>query len=200
MAGILFILSGPSGVGKGTILERVMDADRTIKFSVSATTRHPRAGEIDGTHYFFMDRDVFQSMIDRSEFLEWAPVHDEFYGTPRREVYKSLQAGHDVILDIDVQGAMQLRDREEDGVYIFIAPPHVRELKKRLLGRGTESEEKIARRMEVAEKELESIGRYDYLVINDNLDEACSELKAILLAERCRASRRHYSFTTAQLP
>jgi len=198
MTGILFVLSGPSGVGKGTILQRVMDIDTNIRFSVSATTRKPRAGEVEGTHYYFVNRDAFQAMIRESEFLEWAPVHDEFYGTPRNEVYRSLKAGMDVVLDIDVQGAMQLRDRGEEGVYIFIAPPHLDELRKRLLGRGTESEEIINRRIEVAKKELSGISRYDYLVINDSLDEACSELRAILTAERCRASRRHYEFSKAE--
>jgi guanylate kinase len=192
MAGILFVLSGPSGAGKGTILEKVMERDRNITFSVSATTRKPRVGEVEGTHYFFKERAEFQDMIRRDDFLEWAPVHDEFYGTPRKEVYRNLKIGYDVVLDIDVQGALQLREKGEEGIYIFIAPPHIGELKKRLMGRGTESEEKILRRIEVAKKELTCIGHYDYLVINDRLEDGLSEFSAILLAERCRTARRPY--------
>ena len=189
MRGILFILSGPSGTGKSTVLERVMKAHEHLRFSVSATTRKPRPGEVEGVHYFFINHKKFEDMTGKDEFLEWAHVHDEMYGTPRKHVSESLDAGFDVVLDIDVQGAMQLLDRREEGVYVFIAPPHVDELKKRLINRGTESEEKIARRLEVACRELTFAGRYQYIVVNDDLERACRDLEAIILAEHCRTSR-----------
>jgi guanylate kinase len=190
--GILFIVSGPSGAGKGTILERVIDEDPAVKFSVSATTRRPRHGEIDGVHYFFVDHGRFEEMIENSELLEWAKVHHEYYGTLRKFVNDTMQDGFDVILDIDVQGAVQLMDRKEEGVFIFIAPPGREELGRRLKGRGTESDEQIRQRLEVASWELTFMNRYEYVIINDELTLAREKLIAIITAERCRTKYRTY--------
>lgn len=184
--GILFVISGPSGVGKGTILELIMNEDPTVKFSVSATTRSPRPGEQDGVHYFFVDRKRFDEMIENSEMLEWAVVHGDYKGTIRKAVADTLAAGFDIILDIDVQGALQLMDRHEDGVFVFIAPPSMEELARRLRGRGTENEEQFNKRLKDAAWELAHINRYEYVIINDDLSEACRKLRAIITAERCR--------------
>jgi guanylate kinase len=186
MTGILIVVSGPSGTGKGTLLDRIIKEDQNCTFSVSATTRTPRPGEVEGVHYHFIDREKFQELVEKAEFLEWARVHDEYYGTLRSAVMKSLEQGFDVILDIDVQGALHLKERKEGGVFIFIAPPSLHELEKRLRGRGTESEEKIAKRVEVARGELTKIRNYDYIVINDELSLAYEQLKAIIIAEKCR--------------
>jgi guanylate kinase len=186
MTGILIVVSGPSGAGKGTILDRIIKEDPTLKFSVSATTRSPRPGEVEGLHYHFIDRERFQELVNKGEFLECAKVHDEYYGTLRSAVKKSLDEGFDVILDIDVQGALQLMDKKEEGVYIFIAPPSIHELERRLRTRGTESEEKIAKRVAVARQELTEIRAYEYVIVNDELSIACEQLKAIISAEKCR--------------
>lgn len=186
MMGTFFIVSGPSGVGKGTILERVIGDDSNIRFSVSATTRSPRPGEVEGVHYFFVDRKKFQEMIQGEELLEWAKVHNEYYGTLRKFVNDTLSSGFDLILDIDVQGALQLIDRNEEGVYIFIAPPSMEELKRRLKGRGTESDTQILQRLKVAAWEMSYIQRYQYVIINDEISQGCEKLKAIITAERCR--------------
>ncbi|MGV8123484.1 MAG: guanylate kinase [Candidatus Xenobiia bacterium LiM19] len=189
MKGILFVISGPSGAGKGTILERVLKNRQNIEFSVSATTRSPRPGEVEGIHYFFITREEFKQKIESSKFLEWAHVHDEYYGTLREWVQSRLDEGHDVVLDIDVQGALQIMKNAVDEVFIFIAAPSIDELHRRLTKRGTESEEKILRRLEVARHELEHVSKYEYLIINDDLSLACEQLNAIIASEKCRTKR-----------
>jgi len=189
MKGILFVISGPSGAGKGTILERVLKNRQNIEFSVSATTRSPRPGEVEGIHYFFITREEFKQKIESSKFLEWAHVHDEYYGTLREWVQSRLDEGHDVVLDIDVQGALQIMKNAVDEVFIFIAAPSIDELHRRLTKRGTESEEKILRRLEVARHELEHVSKYEYLIINDDLSLACEQLNAIIVSEKCRTKR-----------
>ncbi len=189
MKGILFVISGPSGAGKGTILERVLKNRQNIEFSVSATTRSPRPGEIDGVHYYFITREEFQKKIDSLQFLEWAHVHEEYYGTLREWVESRLDKEHDVVLDIDVQGALQIMEKAVDEVFIFVAAPSIDELHRRLTKRGTESEEKILSRLEVARHELEYISKYEYLIINDDLSQACEQLNAIIEAEKCKTRR-----------
>jgi len=187
---MLVVLSAPSGCGKTTILKRVMADLPGLVFSVSHTTRLPRAGEQDGRDYFFVDRQGFESIRDRkpSGFLEWAEVHGNFYGTGRQGVEEQRAAGLDVILDIDIQGAAQVR-RATDPVTVFIAPPSLDELGRRLRGRGSEDEQTVALRLNNAEQEMQAAGEYDYLIVNDVLDEAVESLRSILIAERLRRRR-----------
>jgi len=185
--GILLALSAPSGCGKTTILRQVMAELSGLTFSVSHTTRQPRPGEINGRDYHFVSQEQFKAVRDQqpSGFLEWAEVHGNLYGTSRQEVESRLAAGADVILDIDVQGAEQVR-RNAGPVTVFIAPPSLEELERRLRGRGTESEESVRRRLANAEKEMQAAPAYTYLIINDRLDQAVLELKSVIIAERCR--------------
>ena len=188
-AGRLFIISAPSGAGKTTLLQKVMPQIERLVFSVSYTTRYPRTGERDGVSYYFVDKTVFKEMRGRDAFLEWAEVHGEFYGTGRHEVVSRLNAGVDVILDIDVQGASILRQSGVEAVSIFISPPDLAELERRLRSRAQDSEGTIRLRMKNAEVEMHAIDRYDYLIINERLDEAAEVLKAVILAERARMRR-----------
>ena len=188
--GILFVLSAPSGGGKSTILKKVMADLPGLVFSVSHTTRPPRPGEKDGQDYHFVSREDFLTIQQRdpSGFLEWAEVHGNLYGTSREEVAQHLQAGRDVVLDIDVQGAMQVV-KAVDPVTVFITPPSLEELEQRLRGRGTESEENIALRLDNAKKELSQRDKYKYLIVNDQLSDAVESLRAVIIAERCRRQR-----------
>lgn len=187
---ILFVLSAPSGGGKSTIVKQVMADLPGLVFSVSHTTRNPRPGEVDGRDYHFVSRAEFNSIRQQQPpgFLEWAEVHGNMYGTSRNEVNAHLQAGQDVILDIDVQGAVQVMDAAEP-VTIFIAPPSLAELEKRLRGRGTEREEDLLLRLENAKREISYKDKYTYLIINDVLSEAVESLRSIIIAERCRRHR-----------
>ncbi|MHB8808469.1 MAG: guanylate kinase [Desulfobulbaceae bacterium] len=187
---ILFVLSAPSGGGKTTVLRKVMADLPGLVFSVSHTTRPPRPGEVAGRDYHFVSRQEFQAMQEGSPpgFLEWAEVHGNLYGTGRAEVERQLQAGRDVILDIDVQGALQVQGTAAP-VMIFIAPPTLAELEARLRRRGTESEDTIRLRLDNARKELTFTDRYAYLIINDRLEEAVDSLRSIIVAERCRRRR-----------
>src|SRR5665647_478646 len=188
--GLLLVLSAPSGCDKTTIVNRVMNSLSGLVFSVSHTTRKPRAGEINGGHYHFVDETAFAQVRDRqpSGFLEWAEVHGNMYGTSVEEVDRHQQAGYDVILDIDVQGAAQVRGRTNP-VTIFIAPPSLQELERRLRGRGTENEATLVIRLDNARKELECGPCYDFVIINDRLDEAVESLRSIIIAERSRQRR-----------
>ena len=188
--GILFVLSAPSGCGKTTLLKRVMADLPGLVFSISHTTRAPRKGEQNGRDYFFVSRKEFYAIRDRqpSGFLEWAEVHGNLYGTSRAEVERLQSAGLDVILDIDIQGAAQVR-AAADPVTIFIAPPSIKELARRLRGRGTEDEETIALRLAGAHREMQAAGLYDYLIVNDDLDEAVESLCCVLIGERLRRRR-----------
>jgi guanylate kinase len=188
--GLLLVLSAPSGCGKTTIVNRVMNNLPGLVFSISHTTRQPRPAEIDGKDYHFVDNATFAQIRDRqpSGFLEWANVHGNMYGTSVEEVERHQQAGYDVILDIDVQGAEQVRSRSNP-VTIFIAPPSRQELERRLRGRGTENEATLLMRLDNARKELESAASYDFLIINDRLDEAVETFRSIIIAERSRQRR-----------
>ncbi|MEN8142087.1 MAG: guanylate kinase [Thermodesulfobacteriota bacterium] len=188
--GQLFIISAPSGAGKTTILKEVMKDLPALSFSVSHTTRPPRDGEVDGQDYHFISKNDFLKMRDAGDFLEWAEVHTNLYGTSLKAVQDQLQQGTDVILDIDVQGASQLRDAKEvQPVTIFIAPPTIAELQRRLTGRATDNEETVRLRIENAVREMDSIDLYDHLIVNDKLAEAIEMVKAVILAERSRAGK-----------
>ncbi len=180
------VLSGPSGVGKGTICQALCQRHNRIAVSVSATTRAPRPGETDGVHYFFVSRERFRTMIERNELLEWAQVYQDFYGTPRAPVARSLAEGRDVVLEIDVQGALQVKEKLPAAVLVFIYPPSLEELERRLRRRGTDAEERIARRLEWARSELEAMPKYDYVVVNDRVEAAVAKIEAIMVAEKCR--------------
>ncbi|MBO8158524.1 guanylate kinase [Thermosyntropha sp.] len=184
--GILFVISGPSGVGKGTIREALLKRMDDLKVSISATTRPPRPGEVDGKDYFFLNQEQFKKMIEEDNFLEWAKVYQNLYGTPRDFVLENLEKGQDVLLEIDIQGAMQVKNKMPEGVFIFIYPPDIATLSKRLCGRGKDSIESIKHRLAACEEELKHAKYYDYVVVNDDLDVAVKKTEAIIIAERCR--------------
>lgn len=187
--GLLFVISGPSGVGKGTICKKLLERRKDLKLSVSVTTRAPRPGEIEGVNYFFRSEEQFQDMIERDEFLEYMCVFGKnHYGTPKAYVAEQRAQGNDVILEIDVNGALNVKKRCPDAVMIFIAPPSMETLKKRLVGRGTETEEAVERRLAEAVKELAAAGEYDYIVVNDSLDKAVKDTESILVSERLHVS------------
>ncbi|HIQ37015.1 MAG TPA: guanylate kinase [Desulfocapsa sulfexigens] len=188
--GQLFILSAPSGTGKTTILKRVMANVTNLGFSISHTTRAPRKGEQNGVDYHFVTVAEFQTMRENNLFLEWAEVHGNFYGTSRPAVLELLESGQDIILDIDVQGAAIIAtDATVHGVSVFVAPPSLSELEKRLRGRGTDTNETIELRLNNAAKEMDATESYDYLVINDDLEEAVSTLQSVIIAERSHGHR-----------
>lgn len=188
--GKTFIICGPSGVGKGTVVSRLLEADPTLYFSVSATTRAPRAGEADGVHYHFLTRERFQEWIDAGDFLEHAQFVGNFYGTPRRYVDEAMDQGRDVLLDIEIQGAEQIHQKRPEAVRIYIAPPSWEELERRLTGRGTEDTEKVRSRLARGREEFAAAKDFDYLVINDTVDHAVAEIRAIMAAEHCRPAER----------
>ena len=191
--GLLLVVSGPAGVGKGTLDKALMDRNNKIRMSVSATTRSPRPGEIEGVHYFFKTEEEFRAMVDRGEFLEYMHVFgSNYYGTPRSFVEQNLANGYDVILEIDVQGAMKVKQTFPDAVLIFITAPSLSEIKSRLIGRGTETMEQVEKRFATAFEEIKMISHYDYLVVNDVVDVAVHHMEAILEAERCRTARSAY--------
>ena len=188
--GKTFIVSGPSGVGKSTVLQALMERRKNVYFSVSATTRDPRPGEVNGVHYHILDVDTFRSWIAKDEFLEYAEYVGNFYGTPKRFVDDAMNRGLDVILDIEVQGAIQVTSKRSDAVRIVIAPPSWEELERRLTERGTDTLEKIQKRLLRAKVEFQTAHTYDYFVINDSVENAVEELNAIMTAEHCKPKER----------
>lgn len=187
--GFLLVISGPSGVGKGTVLHDLMNTQSNLVYSVSATTRKKRDGEIEGVSYFYKSHDEFEKMIEEDKFLEYAHVHNNYYGTPKEFVENKINEGKIVILEIDVQGALNIKKNTDNGVFIFLAPPSLTELRNRIVGRGTETDEDIKIRMNNARKELEHINDYDYLVVNDHLNSAITSVNEIINAEKHRVFR-----------
>ena len=188
--GLLIVLSGPSGVGKGTVRKELFSqANTNYEYSISMTTRNPREGEVDGVDYFFKSRDEFEALIEQGGLLEHAEFVGNYYGTPLAYVNETLDAGRDVFLEIEVQGAKQIREKAPDALFIFLAPPSLSELKSRLVGRGTETADVIAKRIATAEEELEMMSLYDYVVENDEVTNACDKINAIIKAEHCRRER-----------
>ena len=188
--GKTFIISGPSGVGKSTVLAALLESRENVYFSVSATTREARPGEVDGVHYHFLDVDTFRQWIAKDEFLEYAEYVGNFYGTPKKFVDAAMNQGKDVILDIEVQGAIQVTSKRPDAVRIFIAPPSWAELERRLTERGTDSPDKVQKRLLRAKVEFQTAHTYDYFVINDTVEKAVGELNAIMTAEHCKPKER----------
>lgn len=188
--GLLIVLSGPSGVGKGTVRKELFKQPNTnYEYSISITTRKPREGEVDGVDYFFRTREEFEKLIEEGKLLEYAEFVGNYYGTPLDYVNETLDAGRDVFLEIEVQGAAQIREKMPEALFIFLAPPSLSELERRLIERGTESEEIIKKRIETAKEELEMMKLYDYVVENDEIQKACEKINAIIMAEHCRRDR-----------
>jgi len=188
--GTLFVVSSPSGGGKGTLIRRVLETVPNLSYSVSYTTRAPRNGEVDGREYFFVDRQSFEKMASAGEFLEWACVHGNLYGTARHQVAQETAAGIDIILEVDVQGAASIRELMLDAVSIFILPPSYETLKERLIARGTDTPEQLAVRLKNAPDELQQFTCFDYAIINDDVNRAAQQLAAIICSERTRCQRQ----------
>ena len=188
--GKTFIICGPSGVGKGTVVARLLASDPTLYFSVSATTRQPRAGEENGVHYHFLSMEQFEKWIGEDQFLEYAQFVGNYYGTPQLYVDKAMEQGRDVLLDIEIQGAEQIHRKRPEAVRIYVAPPSWAELERRLIGRGTEDMEKVRSRLARGKEEFAAAKDFDYFVINDTVDRAVDEIRAIMTAEHCRPDER----------
>lgn len=192
--GILFVLSGPSGVGKGTVRKALFEGDINLQYSISATTRKPREGEKDGVDYFFQSKQEFETMIEQNKLLEYAQFVGNYYGTPIDYVKETLDHGKDVLLEIEVQGAMQVRKAFPEAVLIFLIPPSLEELKNRIVGRGTETEDIVKDRLDTAKIEIEMMNAYDYVVVNDQVEKACERIQAIVQAEHFRRDRVEASY------
>ena len=192
--GLLIVISGASGTGKGTVCKKLLAENPNIFYSISATTRKPRAGETDGVEYYFVTVDEFKNWIAEEKFLEYAEVYGNFYGTPIHKIEERLNRGEDVLLEIDIQGALNVMKKRPDGVYIFLLPPSLEELKNRIQGRGTESQETFERRFKAAFGEIDTGKKYQYVVVNDTVDAAVSKIEAILAAERCKVNRNENLF------
>lgn len=194
--GLLIVLSGPSGAGKGTVCKAMLPTMKTTHYSVSCTTRASREGEVEGVNYFFKTVEQFKAMIAGDELLEWAEVYTNFYGTPRKYVDDMLDAGENVLLEIDIQGALQVKKKFPNGVFIFLIPPSLQELKHRIVGRGSETEESLNMRFGAAAEEMSYISEYDYVVVNDEVEKASDRIRAIITAEQCSVQRNLEYYTT----
>jgi len=191
--GLLLVVSGPSGAGKGTICAEYMKTHNDCALSVSATTRAPREGEVNGVNYFFLSHEEFKKKIEDGGFLEHAVFCENYYGTPKDEVLKMIESGKNVILEIEVQGALQVRSHYPEAVFVFVIPPSLEELEKRLRGRGTEENDVIAKRLERAKAEFNFIPKYNYVLVNDTVEDAVKRLEAIITAEKCAMVRNYES-------
>ncbi|KHO39310.1 guanylate kinase [Clostridium tetani] len=186
--GLLIVISGPSGTGKGTVCKELLK-NNNFWFSVSSTTRDPREGEIQGKSYYFMSKEEFEDKIKENDFLECAKVYGNYYGTPKSKVIEMLDKGKDVILEIDIQGALQVKENYKEGIFIFILPPSMEELKNRIIKRGTETEESLMTRFKSAYKEINYVSKYNYAVVNDKVHDAVEKIQSIISAEKCRVDR-----------
>ena len=189
--GILIILSGFSGVGKGTVVRRLLSDYDNYALSISATTRKPREGEEDGVSYFFKSKEEFEQMIKEDSFIEHARYVENYYGTPKAYVQEQLDAGKDVILEIEIQGALKVKEKYPDALMLFLVPPDAQTLKERLVGRGTETADVIHDRLERAAQEAQEMGSYEYIIVNDDLDTCVDEVHRIIQAEHNRSTRNH---------
>ena len=187
--GLLIVISGPSGAGKGTVCKELLSKYSNLMVSVSATTRGARPGEVEGESYYFISKEEFLDMIGNNQFLEYAKVYDNYYGTPSASVIDRINQGIDVILEIDIQGASQVRENYPEGIYIFVVPPSFSELRKRITERATESEEQLNKRLNCAYDEIRNATNYSYIVINDKVEVAADQIAAIITAEKCRSNR-----------
>lgn len=187
--GNLIVISGPSGAGKGTIVDGLKNVNENIWVSISMTSRETRKNDIPDETYFFVSREEFEERISRGEFLEYAIYNENYYGTPRDKIAHKLEQGYDVVLEIEIQGALKVKELVDDAIFIFILPPSMRELRNRLVNRGTDSKEKILNRFKRAYQEINEVTKYNYVVINDDIDKAVKKVNAILLSERCRVDR-----------
>jgi len=192
--GLLIVISGASGTGKGTVCKELLARERGVAFSVSATSRAPREGEQDGREYYFRTRAEFEAMIAEGAFLEYADVYGNYYGTPLAPIEARRSAGEDILLEIDTQGALNVMERCPDGTFIFLLPPSLEELRRRITGRGTESKESLARRLAAARDEIRLGRRYRYAVLNDTVENAAAQIQTILAAERLRADMNPSQF------
>ena len=187
--GVLIVISGPSGAGKGTICKALLEKHKNIYLSVSATTRLPREGEVEGVNYYFLTKDDFISRVESNDFLEYAEVHGNMYGTPKFKVEEMLAEGKNVILEIDIQGALKVKENFSEGVFIFILPPSMEELKQRIIKRGSETEESLMTRFKNAYQEINYVSKYNYAVVNDEVETAVNKIEGIIAAEKCRVDR-----------
>ena len=187
--GNLIVISGPSGAGKGTVIERLREINKNIWLSISMTSREIRSNDIPNETYFFVTKEEFEQRIEDGVFLEYAMYNGNYYGTPKDKIVDKLNKGIDVVLEIEIQGALKVKELIPDAIFIFILPPSMKELKNRLVGRGTDSKEKILNRFRTAYKEINEVTKYNYVVVNDEIDMAVEKVNAILLSERCRVDR-----------
>ena len=186
--GLLIVISGPSGAGKGTICKELLRKNKFF-LSISATTRTPRKGEVNGVNYHFISKEDFCSRINQEDFLEYAEVYGNYYGTPKKEVLNMLEEGKDVVLEIDIQGALKVKENFSEGIFIFILPPSMEELKNRIINRGSETPESLMTRFKSAYKEINYVSKYNYAVVNDKIEEAVYKIESIIMAEKCRVDR-----------
>ncbi len=188
--GVLIVVSGPSGAGKGTLCKELIERNNDIALSISCTTRALRGKEVEGINYYFISTEEFESRIENNDFLEYASVYGNYYGTPKWKVLELIDKGVDVILEIDIQGALKVKEEYQDGVFIFILPPSLQELKERITSRGTDSKEAIIKRMDCAYEELSYAFKYDYAIVNDYIENAVDKIEAIIVAEKNKANRQ----------